>query len=680
MARATLTTEKSQLLQDYRLMLLIRRFEETSAEMYGRGKIGGFLHLYIGEEAVAVGAIKVLEPQDYILTHYRDHGHALARGMDPRRLMAELFGRATGCSRGKGGSMHLFDTGLGFMGGYAIVGGQLPIATGLGLASQMRDEQRVALVIIGDGAVQEGEFHESLNLAALWKLPVVFLCENNGYGMGTPISKTYSGKGIHELARSYDIACRPQVDGMDVLAVREATQEALTHARSGQGPCFLEVLTYRFRGHSMADPVEYRSREEEEQWKQRDPIQILRRRLQEEGHASVVELEAEERAVEAEVEEAVRFADESPVLPPEAIFEDVYASPPTTPASQGGGWRVEGEEASSSPQPSTLHPPPSQVTYREAIRTTLRDLLRRDDRVFLMGEDIGEYGGAYAVTRGLLKEFGPERVRNTPIAESAIVGAGIGAAMGGMRPIVEIMTINFSLLAMDQIVNHAAKLRSMSGGQIKVPLVIRTVSGGGNQLGAQHSQSLEGWYASVPGLKVVAPATPYDARGLLLAALDQEDPVLFLEHSLLYGQRGAVPETDYRVPIGLADVKRAGRDATVITYLRMVPVVLRAAERLAQEGIEVEVVDLRSLRPLDMDTVLASVRRTSRAVVVEEAWRTGGFAAEVAARIQEEAFDDLDGPVLRVAGADVPMPYARELERAALPSEDEIVRAVKSLL
>ena len=340
---------------------------------------------------------------------------------------------------------------------------------------------------------------------------------------------------------------------------------------------------------------------------------------------------------------------------------------------------MEGEGASS-PQPSTLNPPPSQMTYREAIRTTLRDLLRQDDRVFLMGEDIGEYGGAYAVTRGLLKEFGPERVRNTPIAESAIVGAGIGAAMGGMRPIVEIMTINFSLLAMDQIVNHAAKLRSMSGGQIKVPLVIRTVSGGGNQLGAQHSQSLEGWYASVPGLKVVAPATPYDARGLLLAALDQEDPVLFLEHSLLYGQRGAVPETDYRVPIGLADVKRAGRDATVITYLRMVPVVLRAAERLAQEGIEVEVVDLRSLRPLDMDTVLASVRRTSRAVVVEEAWRTGGFAAEVAARIQEEAFDDLDGPVLRVAGADVPMPYARELERAALPSEDEIVRAVKSLL
>ncbi|MEE9285830.1 MAG: alpha-ketoacid dehydrogenase subunit beta [Dehalococcoidia bacterium] len=321
-----------------------------------------------------------------------------------------------------------------------------------------------------------------------------------------------------------------------------------------------------------------------------------------------------------------------------------------------------------------------EMTYREAIRETLREALLADDRVLLMGEDIGAYGGAYGVTKGLMDEFGEERVKDSPIAESVLVGAGVGAAMAGLQPIVEIMTINFSLLASDQIVNNAAKLLFMSGGQVSVPLVIRTVSGGGNQLGASHSQSLEGWYAQVPGLKVATPSTPYDARGLLKSAVADQNPVVFVEHSLLYGLKGPVPDQPYTVPLGEADVKRTGSDVTIIAYLRMVHVALQAAEELAREGIDAEVVDLRSLRPLDTDTVNESVMKTSRAVVVEEGWKTGGFGAEVVSSIMEHSFDYLDAPVARVAGKEVPMPYNRDLEQAAIPRAGDVVEAVKSLL
>ena len=320
------------------------------------------------------------------------------------------------------------------------------------------------------------------------------------------------------------------------------------------------------------------------------------------------------------------------------------------------------------------------MTYRDAIRETLREALLENDKVFMMGEDIGAYGGAYAVTRGFLAEFGEKRIIDSPIAESVVVGAGIGAAMAGLHPVIEIMTINFSLLATDQIVNNAAKLRYMSGGQVSVPLIIRTVSGGGNMLGASHSQSLEGWYANVPGLRVVTPATPYDARGLLKTAFKDQNPVLFVEHSLLYGLLGEVPKEAYAIPFGKADVKRAGKDVTIVAYLRMVHTALRAAQELAKEGIDAEVVDLRCLRPLDMATVLESVKKTSRAMVVEEGWKTGGYGAQVAASIAEEGFDYLEAPVVRVAGKDVPMPYNRDLEIAAMPSVQEVVQAAKSLL
>ena len=320
-----------------------------------------------------------------------------------------------------------------------------------------------------------------------------------------------------------------------------------------------------------------------------------------------------------------------------------------------------------------------RLTYREALREALHEALQRDERVFLMGEDVGRYGGTYAVSKGLLAEFGPERVRDTPLSELGFTAAGIGAALGGMRPIVEIMTVNFSLLALDPIVNTAAMLRHMSGGQFSVPIVIRMATGAGRQVAAQHSNSFEGWYAHVPGLKVLSPATVEDARGMLAPALADPDPVLIFEHAQLYNSEGEVPEV-VQVDITQAAVRREGQDVTLITHGGSLPKALRAAEELAAQGISAEVLDLRVLRPLDDATIMASVRKCRRAVVIDEAWRSGSLAAEVMARIMEQAFFELDAPLARVCSEEVPIPYARHLEEAALPQVDKIVAAVQRLM
>jgi pyruvate dehydrogenase E1 component beta subunit len=323
----------------------------------------------------------------------------------------------------------------------------------------------------------------------------------------------------------------------------------------------------------------------------------------------------------------------------------------------------------------------AHMTFREAITQALREEMRRDERVFIMGEEIGVWGGTYAVTRGMLDEFGEQRVRDTPIAEGVIVGAAVGAAIAGLRPVAEIMTINFAFLAMDQIVNHAAKLHYMFNGQITCPLVVRTVGGGGRQLGATHSQTPDVVFAHFPGLKVVAPATPADAKGLLKAAIRDDDPVFFIEHATLYQVRGDVPDDeDYLVPIGVSDVKREGSDVTIVSYSKMLQTSLQAAEELAKEGIQAEVIDLRTLRPLDTRPIVASVQKTNRMVVVEEGWRAYGIGAEIASRVTELAFDHLDAPIRRVAQAEVPLPYNQRLEQMALPQVENIVSAVKDVL
>lgn len=323
----------------------------------------------------------------------------------------------------------------------------------------------------------------------------------------------------------------------------------------------------------------------------------------------------------------------------------------------------------------------ARMSVREAISAALREEMYRDERVFIMGEEIGKWGGTYAVTRGFLDEFGEKRVRDTPIAEGVIVGAAVGAAISGLRPVAELMTINFAFLAMDQIVNHAAKMHYMFNGQIRIPLVIRTVGGGGRQLGATHSQTPDVVFAHFPGLKVVAPGTPADAKGLLKSAIRDDDPVFFIEHATLYQVKGEVPDDeDFLVPIGVSDVKRAGKDATIVSYSKMLQVSLEAADKLAAEGIEVEIIDLRTLRPLDIAPVIASVKKTNRVVVVEEGWRSFGIGAEISSRVTELAFDYLDAPVRRVAQAEVPLPYNQRLEQLALPQVADVIKAVKDVM
>ncbi|MGJ3261815.1 MAG: pyruvate dehydrogenase (acetyl-transferring) E1 component subunit alpha [Salinarimonas sp.] len=660
--------DKPRLTREHELALLagmirIRRFEEACAELYTRETIRGFLHLYDGEEAIAVGVSAGLRPEDRVVATYREHGHALARGVPMASLFAEMTGKVEGCCRGRGGSMHLFDRARNFHGGNAIVGGGLPLAVGLALGDAMQGRGAVTVCVFGEGAAAEGAFHESLNLAALWRLPVLFVCENNLYAMGTALARSEAQPDIAAKAAGYGMPAEA-LDGMDVVAVEAASRRALAAIREGGGPAFLEARTYRFRAHSMFDAQLYREKEEIETWRVKGPIVRFEAWLTETGVLHETDRARIEEEIAAEIAEA-RAAAEAGTLEPVSelarfVTADERPAPPPPPAREPAA--------------------PVETTYREAVKQGIRDALSRDERVFLMGEDVGRYGGCYAVTKGMLDEFGEERVRDTPLCELGFTGAGIGAAMAGMRPIVEIMTVNFSLLALDQILNNAATLRHMSGDQFGAPVVIRMATGAGRQLAAQHSHSLEGWYAHIPGLRVLAPATLEDARGMLWTALQEPDPVLIFEHVMLYNRKGPLSPDAGPVDIDHAAIRRPGRDVTLVAYGGTLWKALEAAEALAGEGIEAEVIDLRVLRPLDDETLVASVRRTRRAVLVDEGWRSGSLSAEIGMRLVEQAFYDLDAPLARVCAAEVPIPYAAHLEEAALPQVPAIVAAARATM
>ena len=642
-------------------MLRIRRFEERCVELYTQEKIRGFLHVCIGEEAVGTGVMHHVEPDEAVVSTYREHGHALLGRMSMDSVMAEMYGKKTGCSMGRGGSMHLFDAEGRFYGGNAIVAGGMPLAVGLALADKMQGKKRATICFLGDGAAAEGAFYESLNLAALWQLPILFVCENNHYAMGTPTELEHA-RPIHEKASAIGVPAI-KIDGMSVVQVEAAASKALAEIRNGNGARLLECDTYRFRAHSMFDPQLYRDKEEVEQWKKRDPIKRLSDWMKQTGMLDDEQLAAMEADIADEVNKAEAFAEQSEWEQEETLMDLV-----------------------SLPLPQRFTPPPAvekqavTTTLREAFHDGLVEALNHDERVFIMGEDIGHYGGCYAVTHDMLAEFGSERIIDTPLAENGFTGAGVGAALGGMRPIVEIMTVNFSLLAIDQIVNTAAALLHMSGGQFNVPLVIRMATGAGRQVAAQHSHSLENWYASVPGLRVLAPATIEDARYMLWAALQDPNPVVIFEHVMLYNHKAELQPQPQGVDIGKAAIRREGKDVSLITWGGSLYKTLQAAEELASDGIDAEVVDLRVLRPLDTDTLIESVSRCHRVVVIDECWHTGSLAGEIIALLNEKAFWELDAPPARVCTVEVPIPYARHLEEAALPQIDDIVKAAKEVM
>jgi 2-oxoisovalerate dehydrogenase E1 component len=679
--KAGLTKEKA--LDLLRQMWEIRMFENRVYDLLGRNIIKGASHLYAGQEAVAVGAISTLRDDDLITSTHRGHGHCHARGAaiakteearvtHYNKMLAELCGRATGYCFGRGGSMHIADVENGNLGATGIVGGNIPVATGAALAQQMMGTDRVVLCFFGDGASNTGNFHESLNLASKWCLPVIYIVENNLYGMSVPFCNTAVHLDIADRACAYGIKSAV-VDGMDVLAVRSAVGEAVERARRGGGPSLIEAKTYRYYGHSRSDPRAYRTKEEEQSWHERDAIEAFARELVASGICTQEEADAVETKIEEQIDVAQEFALNSPLPDPSELEEFVYAPFRWTEEDYAKERRLrqlcrEGGAGT------------HKTSFKQALVDAAREEMLRDDRVFVMGEDVGLYGGAYGATKGLFTEFGFARVRDTPISEATIAGSAVGAAMAGLRPIAEIMYVDFTPLAMDQLANQGAKNRYMFGGKTIVPMVLRTEGGAGRSIAAHHSQSLESLWTHFPGIYVVMPSTPYDAKGLLKAAIRDDNPVMFIEHKMLYNEEGYVPDEDYVIPYGVADVKREGTDVTVISYSRMVLRSLEAADLLAKEGISVEVIDLRTLKPLDMDTVIASVKKTGRVVGVTEAYKTNSFISELAMRIQEEVFDWLDAPVVRVAAADVPVPMSEPLEDACIPSVERIVAGIRQVL
>jgi 2-oxoisovalerate dehydrogenase E1 component len=647
-----------QLLWLYRQMMLIRRCEEQLAKSHQRGLVHGACHTYVGQEAIAVGVCSQLQRDDVVFSTHRGHGHALAKGVSPFQLMAELYGRAPGCSRGRGGSMHLFAPEVGLMGTSGIVGPCILQAAGAGYSFALLKCDRVAVAFFGDGAVNNAAFHEGLNLAAIWKLPVLFVCENNQFATEVPFAYAAGNPSVASRSAAYGLP-GIELDGNDVLAIRSAAGEALQRARGGGGPVLLECKTYRTRPHAegMGDYT-YRTREDVESWKLKCPIDRLRAAIA--HHAAGPALDELDAEVQAEVEAAHREAEAAPWPDRSEAPTHIYAE---------------------ARRPAALPPPGDRIlTYSQATLEALSAEMAANPGIFVLGEGIGARGGNFKTTAGLYERFGPERLRDTPICERGFVGLGCGAAMTGTRPVIDFMFADFVLDGVGEIINQIAKMRYMSSGRLKMPILLRGCIGIGHSAATHHSGNYASMFAHFPGLRVALPSNPYDAKGLLHHALRCNDPVLFLEHRELLTLKGAVPEGTYEVPFGVASVVREGKDATVVALTRMVPRALEAAAVLAGEGVSIEVIDPRTVAPLDVDMIGASVAKTGRLLIADEDFALYGVGAEIAAQIADGFFDELDAPIRRVNGLPTPTPYSPTLEAAVVPDTDALTHAIRELL
>ena len=642
----------------YRTMQIIRQTEEELARCHQRGLIHGACHTYVGQEAIATGVCVHLSQEDPIFSTHRGHGHALAKGMPPRELIAELFGRETGCSRGRGGSMHLFSPEIGMMGTSGIVGPCLLQACGGGYSSKILKNGTVAAAFFGDGAVNNGAFHEGLNMASIWKLPVLFICENNQYATEVPFSYSSGNPSIGSRGAAYGIP-GITIDGNDVLEIYRVAAEAVARARSGGGPTLIECKTYRTRAHAegMGD-FTYRTKEEVAAWKERCPIA----RLRAENAAMIDKFDAVNHEVAGLVKEARDFAERSEVPPSRTATAHVYSA---------GVVDAPLPESDSESR---------ELSFVAATLEALDQAMATDPKIFVMGEGIGVRGGNFTTTLGLYAKYGADRLCDTPICERGFVGLACGAAMTGTRPIIDFMFIDFINDSFGEIVNQIAKMQYMSSGRLKMPVLLRGCGGVGHSAATHHSGMYHSIYSHIPGLRVVLPSNPYDAKGLLAHALRSNDPVLFLEHRELMQIKGSVPMEHYEIPFGKARVARAGTGVTVVALSVMVQHALQAAEQLAGENISVEIIDPRTVSPLDVDSVLQSVAKTGRLLVIDEAFGPCGFASEIAAQVADAGFNDLDAPIKRLHGAFAPTPYAPTLERAVVPGVEQVAQAIRELM
>jgi 2-oxoisovalerate dehydrogenase E1 component len=699
--RAEDPAEMARLLEQ---LFVIRRFEERILELFKAGCVHGPAHASIGQEGGAVGVMSMLRTSDKINATHRAHhqflakfmNHAAPSGYDPRdaewpdamqdvvyRSMAEIMGLSPGYCGGRGGSMHMRWDEAGVLGTNAIVGGNPPQATGYALAEKLKGTDNVTVTFFGDGAMQNGSAYESLNMGALYDLPIIYYAENNLYGVSTHVS---------EVTRETRLSARGQglgvpaieVDGMDLLAVRKATDWALNQIRSDKGPVLIEAQTYRFyhqHGPMRGSAFGYREKQEEEKWRARDPYTCVPEKLIEVGAISKSEVEAlharASAAVEAaagqltETEEGSNLLRVVPSLWPSAAEVD-----------EGIRGPLDGLEGATFKEPEDIEPDAAkEMTLIESMAAIQMHAMERDDSVFIMGEDVHRLnGGTVGSTKGIKEKF-PDRLIGTPIAENGFCGVGLGAAVNGMRPIVEIMYADFCLVAADQLFNQIAKVRHMFGGTHKAPLVLRARVAGGHGYGSQHSMDPSGIFALYPGWRIVAPTTPFDYIGLFNSAMRCDDPVAFIECQTLYQEKSLVPDgdLDYCIPFGKARVRRKGDACTVIACANMVPITLDAVEK---SGIDAEVIDPRTLDPLsfDWETIEESVKRTNRLLVVEQTARGPSLGARIVQEGQERLFDWLDHEILRVSGSHAAPVVSKVLEQAALAGEAEVIAGLGAIM
>jgi 2-oxoisovalerate dehydrogenase E1 component len=647
----------------YGTMQLIRVAEEQLARCHARGLVHGACHTYVGQEAIATGVCAHLRTTDAIFSTHRGHGHALAKGLPVAELIAELFGRASGCSRGRGGSMHLFSPEIGMMGTSGIVGPCILQAAGAGYSFKLLQTDGVAVAFFGDGAANNGAFHEGLNLASIWKLPVLFVCENNQFATEVPFAYSAGNPDVASRGAAYGMP-GVLVDGNDVMAVSRAAGEAAERARAGGGPTLIECRTYRTRPHSegMGDYT-YRTREDVAAWRERCPIKRYRTYLIESGEAAEEELAAIDAELQAEVAAATLAGESAPWPEADAATDHVYAPARKAP-----------------PEPGVAAGNGREISYAAATLEALDYEMAANPGIFVFGEGIGKRGGNFGSTTGLFDKYGAARLCDTPIAERGFVGMGCGAAMTGTRPVIDFMFIDFLNDAFGEIINQIAKMQYMSSGRLRMPILLRGCIGIGHAAATHHSGSYYSIYGHIPGLRVVIPSSPYDAKGLLTHALRCQDPVLFLEPRELMSMKGPVPAEPYEIEFGRARILREGKDATVIAIAFMTERAMTAAKLLDAEGVSVEVIDPRTVSPLDTTTILASVRKTGRLLIVDEAFAPFGIGAEIAAQVADTGFNDLDAPIRRLNGAFAPTPYSPTLEAAVQPGVAAIAAAIRALI
>ena len=664
----------------FRQMWLIRRWEERLIQLAQEGESFGHYHVYVGQESIGIPVLAALRPDDVAFTTHRNHGHLLGRGADPGRLLAEVLGKATGLSGGKAGTLHACAPELGIPHTSAIVGGTVPLATGAAFAAQRRGSDQVTMSFFGDGALEEGAVFEALNLAALWKLPAVFLCENNttealGAAAGGYPASVIAATDLGEIARSVGVPA-VKVDGTDSAAVFEAARDAVARARAGGGPTFVDAIVARWPGSNPLWPAlpggetelrytwapESAPAEMARWYREQDGVLRYARELLAAQIVDRQTLEAIDASMRELVTESVRFALDSPLPDAAAAFTDVFA--PTRPVGPTAGAPDAGGR---------------ELTYAEALVEALEQLMAEDPELVVIGSFVLGLG-PWRKHFDRLREAYPERIFDPPTAELAVCGIGTGAAMTGLPTMVDIGTASFVFQAFPQVANEAANAISMSGGRLRLPLVFHFLHGLRGGGGAQHSHSPQAMLWNTPGLQIMVPSSPRDVKGLLRSAFVTDSPTIFADHSKLMPLTGLVPQASYEIPFGVADVKRPGRDVTIVATSYVVHQVLAAAEQLSGEGVDAEVIDPRTIVPLDRTTILESVARTGRLVVVDEGHLSCGVASEIAAIVAEHAFDALRAPICRVAVPDVPIPFSPLLERELEPTPERIATSVRALV